>query len=538
MARPRRSHPDRVFLALTATTAFVSTLVFTIAPVFRFRAAGLDDLQLVLVGSAMEAAVFLFEIPTGVVADRWSRKWSVILGHAGMGVGFLLEAGAASFTGVLTGQVVWGIAYTFTSGATVAWVSGELGDPERAVLTRLFLRASRLGSLGALVAVPLSFGLAVNVSLRAPLVLGGCISLALAAWLVRAMREEHFTPAPAARRSTWRALVSTAAAGGRTIRTSHALVFLTIAIFLAGGASEAYDRYVDKHLLSVSTPTWPGWSDLTWLAIVAWVSAGLGVVVPWWFERRHPHLDETRQRHWIIGLVLAQVGAPPRVRVRRVVPARGRGQPADQPHQVAPFQPARRVDRAPHATNAPSDRAVDDGASRLDQSGDGRPDHGPHRPGCGHPGRARRERRTAGSVGPRGARRRPNGRGAMAAAREDRNVIFDPDLIRRIEASAARVMTATVAAHVAQAANDPARVQPFGGGALVAFGPGRYVNRAVGVSLDDLGDRQLDELETFYAASGLAPSLEVSSWAPPGLLARLAARGYSVAWFRNIYATE
>ena len=117
-------------------------------------------------------------------------------------------------------------------------------------------------------------------------------------------------------------------------------------------------------------------------------------------------------------------------------------------------------------------------------------------------------------------------------------MIFDPDLIRRIEASAARVMTATVAAHVAQAANDPARVQPFGGGALVAFGPGRYVNRAVGVSLDDLGDRQLDELETFYAASGLAPSLEVSSWAPPGLLARLAARGYSVAWFRNIYAAS
>ena len=81
----RRSRPDVVFLVIAATAAFVSALVFTIAPVYRFRTAGLDNLQLVLVGTVMEAAVFLFEIPTGVVADRWSRKWSVVVGHAGIG---------------------------------------------------------------------------------------------------------------------------------------------------------------------------------------------------------------------------------------------------------------------------------------------------------------------------------------------------------------------------------------------------------------------------------------------------------------------
>src|SRR6478736_5757221 len=132
------ARPERVFLSITATAAFVSALVFTIAPLYRFRTAGLDDLELVLVGTVMEAAVFLFEIPTGIVADRWSRKWSVVVGHAGMGVGFLVEA-------------------SFTSGATVAWVAGELGDPPRQQLTNLFLRSSRLGSFAALVAVPLSF---------------------------------------------------------------------------------------------------------------------------------------------------------------------------------------------------------------------------------------------------------------------------------------------------------------------------------------------------------------------------------------------
>jgi hypothetical protein len=114
-------------------------------------------------------------------------------------------------------------------------------------------------------------------------------------------------------------------------------------------------------------------------------------------------------------------------------------------------------------------------------------------------------------------------------------VIFDPDLIGRIESSAARVMLSIAAAYIAHEATDPARAVVFGDGALVAFGPGRYVNRAVGISLADLDDDQLDELEAFYAASGLPPSLEVASWAPPRLLERLAARGYVVQWFRNIY---
>jgi DHA3 family tetracycline resistance protein-like MFS transporter len=304
-----RSRPDRVFLTIAATAAFVSTLVFTIAPIYRFRTAGLDDLELVLVGTVMEAAVFLFEIPTGVVADRWSRRWSVIIGHAGIGVGLLIEATMASFAGVLVGQAVWGLAYTFTSGATVAWVAGELGDPDRAVLRTLFLRASRLGSAGALVAVPLSFVLGINVSLRAPIIVGGVLSLVLAGWLVRAMAEAHFEPVPSPDRSTWRAMASSAAAGGRVIRASHALLFLTLALFLAGGASEAYDRYIEKYLLGLDQPGWPGWSALTWLAVVGWLSAALGIVVPWWFERRHAHLPGNRQQQWIVGLIATQVVA-------------------------------------------------------------------------------------------------------------------------------------------------------------------------------------------------------------------------------------
>jgi GNAT superfamily N-acetyltransferase len=115
-------------------------------------------------------------------------------------------------------------------------------------------------------------------------------------------------------------------------------------------------------------------------------------------------------------------------------------------------------------------------------------------------------------------------------------VIVDRDLVNRLETSAARVSAATVAAFVARDAGDPARVRPWASGAIVAFGPGRYVNRAVGVTLDAIDDAGLDEIEAFFAAVGVAPSIEVASWCPPELLDRLGRRGYTTSWFRNVYA--
>ena len=115
-------------------------------------------------------------------------------------------------------------------------------------------------------------------------------------------------------------------------------------------------------------------------------------------------------------------------------------------------------------------------------------------------------------------------------------MIVDRDLVNRLESSAARVSAATVAAFRAGDPDDPARQQPWQGGVLVALGPGRYVNRGIGVTLDDIDDGGLDEIEAFFAAAGVAPALEVTSWCPPVLLERLVRRGYVVSWFRNVYA--
>ena len=98
--------------------AFFFTLWATVAAVYRIEVVHLDPLRLVLLGTALEVAVFLFEVPTGVFADTYGRRRSVITGCMLMGCGFALEGAIPEFIAVLAAQAVWGVGYTLISGAS------------------------------------------------------------------------------------------------------------------------------------------------------------------------------------------------------------------------------------------------------------------------------------------------------------------------------------------------------------------------------------------------------------------------------------
>ncbi len=304
--------PDRVYTQATTVAAFAGTMAFTITNIYRFTVAGLTPFQLVFVGTAMEATVFVSEVPTGVVADLLSRRWSVIVGHAGMGVAFVVEASFASFTGVLVAQMLWGLSYTFTSGATEAWMAGELaghsGDPDESVLSAVFFRSSKWSTLATVVALPLSFLLG-TANLRLPLFVGAAVQLALVGFLVVAMEEHHFEPAAPDERSTWRRFTTTVRAGGAVIRRSRTLVLLAVVIAVAGGSSEAYDRFAERHLLlGVGVPRIGGHGPILGLALLFTTSALIGVGIAAWLERRSLR-GRPSLRRWLAALILVQCGA-------------------------------------------------------------------------------------------------------------------------------------------------------------------------------------------------------------------------------------
>jgi GNAT superfamily N-acetyltransferase len=117
-------------------------------------------------------------------------------------------------------------------------------------------------------------------------------------------------------------------------------------------------------------------------------------------------------------------------------------------------------------------------------------------------------------------------------------VDVDERLVRRLEAGAAAASLDLVDALRSLDLASPADGRALRGGALIAMGHGRYVNRAIGVTLDELSAADVDVIEQFFAEHCLPSMVELSSWAPAPTVAELSRRNYVNAWFRSVFVLD
>jgi len=233
--------------------------------IYQVKVVGLDAFQLVLVGTVLELTVFLFEVPTGILADRKSRRLSIIIGTALIGVGFMIEGLFPLFGAVLLAQVLWGLGATFTSGADSAWITDEVGEDKAG---QLFLRASQVGSVAGLVGVIVSLLLGI-VRINIPVVFGGVVMLALAGYLLLAMTENGFTPAPHEQNDRFGGALTQFRAGLRTIRTRPLVLAIVGITFFWGAASESYDRLNTAHLINNVGMPIAQVPEIVWFALIS-----------------------------------------------------------------------------------------------------------------------------------------------------------------------------------------------------------------------------------------------------------------------------
>jgi len=230
-------------LVIGAWGGFAWSLIGVAYALYYITIAHLNPLQLVLVGTALETSYFVWEIPTGVLADTFSRRVSVIAGTGIVGIAWMGQGLVPVFIAIAGFEILRGLGEAFTHRAIEAWVAGEVGDD---ALDALFLRETQLTQVAGFVGLPIGVALA-TVDLRIPIVLGGALGLLLSLLLIFLMPERHHPRRDATR--TWRATVGTARRGLSAVRTSALLVTLLCAEFFWGAASEGSDRLSDAHLL-------------------------------------------------------------------------------------------------------------------------------------------------------------------------------------------------------------------------------------------------------------------------------------------------
>ena len=286
---------------LPATTVYyglellLSMPTWVVMSVYLVSELDLSPLQLVLMGTAMEAAVFLFEIPTGVVADTYSRRLSLVVGFLGMGVSWMLVGVISAPWAIIAIWGLWGLSYTFTSGAYEAWITDEVGV-ER--VGRLFLVGARLWYVGAVIGLIAQVAIGI-VSLRAAVMVGGATTVLCGVLCAFLMPETGFRRRPRAERgSALGEMRKTAVTGGRYAWAAPVILLLVGVQLFMGMSAEAFDRLKEAHFLrDVGLPAVGQLDPVVWFGLFWLAGMILGFIATGWLIKRF----ERHGRRFVTG---------------------------------------------------------------------------------------------------------------------------------------------------------------------------------------------------------------------------------------------
>lgn len=363
-----RHRPDRLFLL----TGFVQGLAFAWglpAMVWWVVDLRLSPFRLAVLGTALVLTILVAETPTGVIADLYSRKYSVVAAYVVMGTAMALGPLTELFGVLLVWQVLWGIGWTLQSGAATAWMTDELAFVDRShrigalppvvagpaphhpaatndesaagndgggndsgdnagrhdrVADQLIVRHAMWRSIGVM------FGLAAATamgawSIRGSMAAMGVLAIAAAGYLAIAMPEAGFEPPrgprhgaslPSVQRtSAWRDAVTLWKRGARLVGRNPSLLAVTVSAAIAAGAWEANDRLSALRLFDLGLSQFDGREAVLFFGAAWFAMSALAIPMMMWLHRHleRSEADEASARRdaFLLArfLVVASAGA-------------------------------------------------------------------------------------------------------------------------------------------------------------------------------------------------------------------------------------
>ncbi len=299
------------YVRWTWLRAFLHRGWWLVTSVYLVVDARLSPAQLVTIGVAQGVVGLLGEVPAGVLADTLSRRWSLVVSHLLMGTAMVCTGLVASFAALVATQMLWGLAWTFASGADVALVTDELDDP--LAVPAVLVRAARAQLTGAASGIVTLGAAAWWVGRPETMVTAGLAMLLLIGYVAIRFRERRFVPT---QRRRWSRSASIFRGGLAVVRRSREVLVVLVATFLVNGAADASGRLLPKRLVDIGLPA--SIDPVVWLAGLGVTTLGLGAVALRLAEARLANVAVARPAYAIacgvgaVGLLLFTV-APDQV---------------------------------------------------------------------------------------------------------------------------------------------------------------------------------------------------------------------------------
>ena len=137
---------------------YAHSLIFNLTKVIMpfyvlyFLGIGLSFLQISLISGIRSAVAIIFEIPTGVIADKYGRKNSVIFGYLFTAVSLALIPLSNNFYIIAAIFAIDAFFETFINGADRAWAVDLIKSTDESLLDRYFLKTRLFRNIGMIIA--------------------------------------------------------------------------------------------------------------------------------------------------------------------------------------------------------------------------------------------------------------------------------------------------------------------------------------------------------------------------------------------------
>lgn len=128
----------RVYYLLIALKAVGGVFTHATYYIYLTTELGLSNSQAMFLDTILFASVFFLEVPTGIIGDKYGRKFSFIVAQIFLGLSHLMYFLSGDYTILLIGAFIFAVGIAFQSGAFEAWVIDHVSakDNERVFISK------------------------------------------------------------------------------------------------------------------------------------------------------------------------------------------------------------------------------------------------------------------------------------------------------------------------------------------------------------------------------------------------------------------
>jgi DHA3 family tetracycline resistance protein-like MFS transporter len=180
----------RVYSIVRLLTSFAFGSILPVYVLY-FRHYQINLFQIGLLASIFEASILIFEIPTGLVADIYGRKLSVILSAFVSLISGIFFVFFPYLFGFIVAEILNGLGETLRSGALEAWLVDSLKHEDKEEKVKYaFAQGTKYRTLGNLSGLILG-GYLASLNMKLVWIPFALIFFILSIFLILNMKEEY-----------------------------------------------------------------------------------------------------------------------------------------------------------------------------------------------------------------------------------------------------------------------------------------------------------------------------------------------------------